>query len=267
LTGVPPVPPSASPAGTAPRWGLGDALAGIVAGFLASAVVGQIVLAAGGYDTVNVSSAGRAVGWAAGELGAGVEPVAPTVLPLTLVALLQVPLWLGLAGAPLVAVRVRGARLLEDFRWTMRPVDIPIGLATGIATQLVAVPLLYAPIFWILGRRDVSAEARSLTDRASGAGVLVLALVVVVGAPVIEELFFRGLLLRGLDRRMGPTPALVLSAVIFALVHFQPLQFPALVLFGLVAGLLVRRTDRLGTAVWAHVGFNLTTVVVLLAAS
>jgi membrane protease YdiL (CAAX protease family) len=43
----------------------------------------------------------------------------------------------------------------------------------------------------------------------------------------------------------------------------QPLQFPALVLFGVVVGWLVRRYDRLGPAVWAHVGFNVTAAVVL----
>jgi len=46
--------------------------------------------------------------------------------------------------------------------------------------------------------------------------------------------------------------------------HHVPLQFPALVMFGLIAGVLVQRDGRLGRAVWAHVGFNSWTVGVLL---
>ena len=34
-------------------------------------------------------------------------------------------------------------------------------------------------------------------------------------------------------------------------------------IFGAVVGWLVWRTDRLGPAIWAHVGFNLTAAVVL----
>ena len=42
------------------------------------------------------------------------------------------------------------------------------------------------------------------------------------------------------------------------------MQFPGLFAFGVVAAVLTQRTGRLGTAIWAHVGFNLTTVVLLL---
>ena len=44
----------------------------------------------------------------------------------------------------------------------------------------------------------------------------------------------------------------------FAAVHLQLLQFPALVLIGLVLGWLTLRTGRLGPAIWAHVAFNAT---------
>ena len=38
----------------------------------------------------------------------------------------------------------------------------------------------------------------------------------------------------------------------------------ALFVFGVVAAIVTERTGRLGTAIWTHVGFNLTTVVLLL---
>jgi membrane protease YdiL (CAAX protease family) len=59
--------------------------------------------------------------------------------------------------------------------------------------------------------------------------------------------------------------AVAVSSVIFGLSHIlQFVQLPALIAFGLVAAYLAERTDRLGPSIWAHVGFNATTVFVLL---
>lgn len=71
-------------------------------------------------------------------------------------------------------------------------------------------------------------------------------------------------MLRALERRIGPTPALVVSAGVFGLVHFQLVQLPGLALAGLAFGWLAQRTGRLGPAIWAHIGFNLTTLVLLM---
>ena len=111
---------------------------------------------------------------------------------------------------------------------------------------------------------DVSGPARDLVDKASGGGILLLFLAVVVGAPIVEELFFRGLTLRALEARMRPRIALVVSALVFGAVHLQLLQFPALVAIGLVCGWLAQRDGRIGRAIWAHVGFNGLTVALLL---
>ena len=56
-----------------------------------------------------------------------------------------------------------------------------------------------------------------------------------------------------------------ISALFFGVVHFEPLQTPALVLFGLVAGWLVQRYGRLGPSIFAHMAFNAITVAILLA--
>ena len=111
---------------------------------------------------------------------------------------------------------------------------------------------------------DVSEPARELVDKATGLGVFLLFLVVVVGAPVVEEIFYRGLTLKAFEKKMGGRLALVVTSLLFAFAHLQLIQFPALFLFGCVAAHLARKYDRLGRAVWAHVGFNATTVIALL---
>jgi membrane protease YdiL (CAAX protease family) len=93
---------------------------------------------------------------------------------------------------------------------------------------------------------------------------VLLVLLTVIGAPIVEELFFRGLLLRSLERRLRAPLAIGVAALLFSLAHFQVLQFLALVIFGAIAGTLAHRAQRLGPAIWAHVAFNATTVVVLL---
>ena len=138
-----------------------------------------------------------------------------------------------------------------------------LGVPIGIAAQAVLVPAIY----WVLqvSAEDVSSQARTLTDRAgSDAEVILLVLMVVVGAPIIEELFFRGLLMRSIQARWNDGLALVASSLFFALVHFQPLQIPGLFIFGLIAGTCAQRTGRLGMSIFAHAAFNGTAVVVLL---
>ena len=58
-------------------------------------------------------------------------------------------------------------------------------------------------------------------------------------------------------------PSIIVTALYFGATHLQPLQFPALVIFGVVVGWLVQRTDRLGPAIWAHVGLQPHAAVVL----
>ena len=225
------------------RWGLGDAAIAFVVGVVLTNLVAALVLEA------------------TGRTGQDIDE-----LPLSLVALFQVPQWAGTLGVTWLAVRWKGNGLVADLDLRVAPRDVPLGLALGTVTQLLLVPLLYFPLLRLLDRSpdDVAAEARELTDKASGLGVLLLFVVVVLAAPVIEEIFFRGLLLRSLEARIGGAPALVVSSLLFGLAHFQWLQLPALVMFGVVAGALAQRFGLLGPAIFAHIAFNAVTVVVLL---
>ena len=92
----------------------------------------------------------------------------------------------------------------------------------------------------------------------------IIGILVAIAAPIIEELFFRGLLLRAIEKRSGPTWALWVSSLIFGAVHLQLLQLPALTLIGLVLGWLTLRYGRLGPAIWAHIAFNSVATITLL---
>jgi membrane protease YdiL (CAAX protease family) len=173
--------------------------------------------------------------------------------------------WLFLVGVPVVATKVKGDGPVADLGLRFEVRDL-LAFPLGVALQAIVVPLLYWPILQVLDKStdDVSSEARDLVDSASGLGVLVLVLIVAVGAPVAEELFYRGLVLRAVEKRWSTAVGLVASTVLFGVAHLQGLQLPALLLFGAVAGTLTVRSGRLGPAILCHSGFNACTLFVLL---
>lgn len=224
------------------RWGMGDALGGLLLSLLLSLLVSSVVLGVVGED--------------------GFDD-----LPLWATALLQVPLWVALLGVPLVATKLKGRRSLRtDFGFAMRWRDVPLGLALGVGLQIVlgiVLQVLYPLLGLDLERVGDSAEDLT-ADATNGVGVALVLLIAAVGAPLFEELFYRGLFLRSVQRRFGDAAAVVVPAVVFGLVHFQPFDLLALVLFGLAMGVVTLRSGRLGLAVWAHVAFNLTALLSLL---
>lgn len=226
------------------RWGMGDGVIGVVVAFAASIVV-SIGLAAAGVDAEEAED-----------------------LPLSVLPLLQMPLWLGLIGVPIWASRAKGlGDLRRDFGLTMKARDIWVGLLCGFVGQLL-IGIVLLPVYELFGidEDEVGETAERLADRADDPlGVVMLFLVVVVGAAIFEEVFYRGLWMRSIANRFGTVAGVVLSSVLFGLMHFQAVDTFALVIFGLIAGALAARYGRLGPAIWAHVAFNLTALISLLA--
>ena len=231
----------------APRWGLGDAALGFVVGQVGGVVLMTVILSATGRTFEEVDD-----------------------LPLSLMAIAQVGLWLGLLGVPLVATWRKGRGVVTDLGLRAGWEDAWRGGLIGVVLQFPVLPILYAPILALLEKtsKELEGPARELTDKADDPlGVVLLILIVGVGAPIIEEIFYRGLLQRSLVKRGLPAGlAIAITSVVFGLSHFEALQLPGLVVAGAVFGVLAHRAGRLGPAIAAHVGFNMVTVVALLAA-
>jgi len=171
----------------------------------------------------------------------------------------ELVVWLPMLGA--VAV---GAGPWAGIRDRLGLRALPIDILWGVAAGLLA--------------RAADALIRFATTGTTGlqqqpaptlAGSVALALVVtVIVAPLIEELFFRGLLqgaivglLRGGTASTAATSAgVLLASIVFALVHLLGGAAPPAVLgvlaFGLISGSLAAATGRIGGAVIAHVTFN-----------
>jgi membrane protease YdiL (CAAX protease family) len=226
-------------------WGLPEALLGFAAGLVLAGIAASVSSALVGYH----ASSGAAL------------PVAVTVSDVS-------ALWIGLVGAALWASRRRGtAGLAQDLGFRVGSVwDLVGGAAVGLASQYLLIPLLYLPFeqFDHSLAHQLGAPAHQDTAAAHGVvQIVVLFAVLAVGAPIVEELFFRGLLLRGLLARTPAAVAIVVTGLLFALAHFEAVQFPGLAAFGVILGLLAWWTGRLGPGIAAHAAFNAAAVLSL----
>lgn len=142
-------------------------------------------------------------------------------------------------------------------RWPTRDelpllaVIVPVDLLTLGATFAVFIPLSYvAPHFverFVL-RPSELLEAHSFTQW------LGVVLVAAVAAPLVEELFFRGILLHRWARRWGTGTAVVASSALFAALHGEWIGH---FVFGVAMCALYLRTRTLWLPVLAHALSNL----------
>lgn len=187
-------------------------------------------------------------------------------LPVVVTAADVAGLWVGLVAAALWWARTHaGGGVVAAYGYRVGAWwDLPAGAALGLGAQYGLVPLLYLPFEHLDHHlaHQLGQPARQETGAAhSDAALIGLLVVIGVGAPLVEELFFRGLLLRALGAWLGPVAAVVGSGILFGLAHLEPLQFAGLAAFGIVLGAVAWRVGRLGPTIAAHVSFNAAAVV------
>lgn len=87
-------------------------------------------------------------------------------------------------------------------------------------------------------------------------------LTVVLLAPLLEEVFFRGIIQEGLMQRRGPVVAILLTSLLFGFIHLNPWQFVTGFLLGLFVGWLYYLTRDLLLAIGFHLFNNLFVLLV-----
>ena len=199
------------------------------------------------------------------HVGAGlVAPHLPVVAGVVLVALaLYGPMT---AYCVYASRRWATGRLSADFGARIRPVDLAIGLAAAfVALQLERIVAVLVDVLHI----PLTSNVTDVTD--DRALYVTLAAVAVVAAPLVEELFFRGLVLSALRSRLHPVAAVAVQAVVFAGYHAAPVYgwgniglVIVLAVVGAVFGATAQLTRRLGGSIVAHALLNATAFVVLL---
>ncbi|MEX2532698.1 MAG: type II CAAX endopeptidase family protein [Nitriliruptoraceae bacterium] len=191
-----------------------------------------------------------------GSLGL-VQTLATLVLQLAIFGLALVPL--ALSRTPL-KVAVGSARRSVLFTG--------VGLVLGVAITVIVL-VFNALLIGTFGQ-STPVEQSLLPSPSDSLGVvLVLAVLVIVVAPITEELLFRGVLFASLRRKIGMHPAALLSGAVFAMVHVevlasQPLALGGLTLAGVLLAYAFHYTKSLHVAIVMHAVYNGTAFGVML---
>lgn len=229
-----------SPTRRAVRWGLGDALWVWFVGLVAGAVAGSIALVVR-------------------DRPSGLDPDG-----LDLAVALLAQNGAILAGLWLVS-RAKGlGTLRRDFGLIVRVRDWP-WLAAGVLVQVASIGIVQ--VLQAVGGGIDEQQAADTVKHARGPELALVVLGVALFVPLVEELLFRGLLLRALLRRTSAVAAVVISSAVFAAVHLldpstAPLMTP-LLLLAVVSSIRAVRTAELSQSILLHVGFNLLSAILL----
>lgn len=132
---------------------------------------------------------------------------------------------------------------------------------------LVAVSLAFC---WLVGQVSSvwlyslvgSPEFDQHTAAKAGAPVPLMLLVVLVLAPMGEEMLMRGVAYTRLRRHMPPLAAALATSAAFSFLHLNLVQIVVTLPLGLLLAAVYEQTGRLAPVVLIHIAFNLLSVLV-----
>ncbi len=218
---------------------------------------------------------GYIAGAIAGKTSAQMTAIASAAVPPEwYVVATLLGLWIGFIGAPWLASRTQGTRhFFRDLGVRFRVIDL-VGIGIGIGGQIL-IAIMYAPFQHDI--KNFNGPSQRLTGASHGAGFVVIAIATVLLAPAMEELFFRGLLLKSLvrlftkvgaaggARAAGVVLAVIADGLLFGLAHGEWVQLAGLAAFGMILATISYRTGRLGMNMVAHASFNLIAIIAIAA--
>ncbi len=143
------------------------------------------------------------------------------------------------------------------------------GVIWGVGTHLVGVMIRMATA--LLATKLLGADLSQLESNnpLANAGLdidwVLYAIAAVILAPLMEELFTRGMLYGWLRRQVGVKKGLIISSLLFAVLHFNGLGLISFFVTGLLFGALYERTGSLAPGMIAHATHNLISVVLAFA--
>jgi membrane protease YdiL (CAAX protease family) len=145
---------------------------------------------------------------------------------------------------------------LSAFGLSMRRFAVVSLSGTAVGIALSAAGFVYAQVLGWLGSYpenpyiDMFTESNSAGLRASAVFVVVLV------APIAEELFFRAFVFSVVRLVTSTKLAFAISSTLFALAHFSVEWFIVNWLFGAILALLLQRTGSLVAPVAGHMTLN-----------
>ena len=132
-------------------------------------------------------------------------------------------------------------------------------MALIVSAMAVAAAFVTEPISMLLP--EMSPETKAMMEMLLNGPVWIVLLSVSVFAPFFEEWLCRGIILRGLLKKVGPTWAIVISAAVFGLIHGNIWQAIPAFFIGCLLGYVYYKTGSLKLTMLMHCVNNTLAVV------
>ena len=155
-------------------------------------------------------------------------------------------------------LRVRKLPQLELMRWRPVPRRIAGYLLLMAASGAVLLDELDRLVGLIIPTPEIQLEAlQEAFVSSSPVENILIVLGVVVVAPLVEESLFRGIIQQTLERRWETTKAVLVTSLLFSLIHLQPWWMIQQLILAVLLGYLAWRWNSILPAVIIHAGNNL----------
>lgn len=129
-----------------------------------------------------------------------------------------------------------------------------------ISVCVILTSLIFATAFgWLLELIGCNVSVK-LPQIESWQQILLAVVIIGIFAPAAEEIMFRGAVLGSLEKR-GPMKAVLLSALIFSLMHCNPVQTIHQFILGVILALLVLASGSVIPAIAVHIINNLLVII------
>lgn len=165
-----------------------------------------------------------------------------------------------MAGLGLLGLMAFGFSPRRQLGLQRPPARLVLVVAAFAAANFVVAAVLSTGINdWLFAPEEIRTQSRGMVESFLSVDTPMekvwLFLAMVVGAPVAEELFFRGFFQNVLSRWWRPGTAVLGTAMVFTLFHFVPLRFALVFEMALVLGILYHRAGSL----WLNIVFHAVT--------
>lgn len=131
-----------------------------------------------------------------------------------------------------------------------------LALGLGVTGQCIII-YLATLLLSILPKSWITMLNNS-TSNLTNSSALASILSVVIVAPLLEEILFRGIVLGSLINVMPKWVAIATSSAIFGIMHLNPIGFIYATFFGAIVGFLYTKYNSIIPALICHSAFNLT---------
>lgn len=153
----------------------------------------------------------------------------------------------------------------KDFKSILRlhPVKLKHVFALiiiGVSVQFIGIFLNLLVIYFLQPFGKVLYSSPTIPKNISE--LLYLILIIGLIPSICEELFARGILMKGYEK-FGVKAAIIISSLLFAIIHYKLTNFIFPFFLGLVLGYVVYRTDSVISGIIVHFVSNLTGILII----